>query len=259
MWACAHHPDCLSFSTMPGLSPQSQIPAFLFASLLLACGLQAQAPAPAEGESEVARLRSAFEMAVASTLEPLNRKYVAALRRKEKELAIAKDYETAIALRDERLAVEEMLAKTGAAPTASGDSTVATTGAGGDATASPADIRFSAADAKILNGAERSGQGLRFTAAGQAAEWAVASLPAGGYEVVVTYSCAADSAFQVKEHFFRLSCDASSSGGVETSKTEEFGTLKVTSRVSSITITVDSVSPDAPLLIHELKLISNRG
>ncbi len=237
---------------MTGTSLQSTIPTFLLASLSLVCGLQAQSPDSGGGKSEVARLRAAFEAAVASTLEPLNRKYAAALRREEKELAIAKDYEAAIALRDERLAVEEMLAKTRAGAATPDDPTVA-------ATSTPSVTVFAISDAKVLNGAERREKAVRFTGAGQAVEWPAGTLPAGGYEVIVTYSCAADSTFQVKEHFFRLSCEAASSGGEETPKTEKFGTLKVTSRVSAITIAVDSVSADAPLLIHDLKLVSNRG
>jgi len=197
---------------------------------------------------------------VSAILDPLNRKYAAALRRMEKELAIAKDYEAAIALRDERLAVEATLTKTGGgtavSPTATPDVAGQTAGITDTALT---ETRFTGAEAVARNGAEKLADAVRLGAAGQAAEWKAANLPAGGYEVVVTYSCAAASGFQVKEHFFRLACEAPPSGGADAAKTETFGTLKVTSRAGAITLTADSVAPDAPLLIHELKLVSNRG
>ncbi len=242
---------------MPGLPLHASITALLAACLLPLGGLRAQEPG---GESEVAGKRAAFEANVAMLLEPLNRKYAAALRKREKELAIAKDYEAAIALRDERLAVEAMLAKAGPTAVAAND-TDSDTGAGTDiaAVVPSAENVYAAADARVLNGAEKDEDGVRLSEAGQAAEWAVTGLPAGGYEVIVTYSCAAASEFQVKEHFFRLTCAAPAGEGTETEKTESFGTLKITSRATVLTLTADRIAPNTPLIIHEMKLVSNRG
>ncbi len=213
---------------------------------------------PAAGDPDpaataaLAAKRAKFEAAVASALEPVNKKYAAALRRLEKEFALAKNYEAAIAVRDERLAVEKALA---------GGGKLVTTGNGGGTSPNKTPVPvaggervFAGSAATAADGAVVDGGYVNLTGPGQSAEWALSGLSPGGYQVVVTYDSKLPAAFQVKEHFFRLNCDAAASSG----KAVEFGTLKVTSRAKSILLTATKASAASPLRIKEVKLISNQ-
>jgi predicted secreted protein len=192
--------------------------------------------------------RALFEARVSSSLEPLNRKYVTALRRLEKEFALAKDYEGAIAVRDERLLVESMLS----------DTVVATDTANETTPGKSSEFTFSAAKALVFDGSNVAGDAVKMTGAKQGAEWVIKGVEPGGYEVVVTYATSGGGVVQAMEHFFRLSGDLPATGGDDVFKTISLGTLKITSRAEKLVISSNDATAASPLLIREVKLVSNR-
>lgn len=217
----------------------------LFFVLLLLLFGSAVGKATAQSVEE---LRAAFESKVTSILDPVNRKYVAALRRLEKEFAMEKNYESAIAVRDERITVEAMLGDVG-------------TGATDTATipATPA-----VASEKVLPGTKVEGVDggtvesgvLKLSAIGQSGEWSLAGIVPGGYDVMVTYASPNGATLQAMEHFFRITADVPPTGDEKTFKSVSLGTLKITSRALKLNLAKKAGAKD--LLIQEVKLVSNR-
>lgn len=197
----------------------------------------------------LAEKRATFDGKVVTILESVNRKYVAALRRLEKEYALEQNYEAAIAVRDERFAVEELLSNGVVSPGVTETTTTA------NVPGVTKDVVFAGSDASLLDGSSVEGDALKFSKSGQSGEWQLENVIPGGYEVMVTYACNEKATLQAMEHFFRITADVPATGGSDAFKTVSMGTLKITSRAEKLSL---SLKNGAGLLLQDVKLVSNR-
>lgn len=200
---------------------------------------------------EIAQRKAAFEKEIASVVAPIDDSYKKALQRLEREFALAKDYEAAIAARDERKALE----RSRESGTSGGGTVPAGTGEAASVAATPATgegspLTFGAAGSSSLDGALLEEEALRFGKAEDAAAWTMGGVDPGAYEVVLSYAAAAASTVKVQEYFFRLSGELPATGGESEFSEHSLGILKVTSRATSIRLTAGG-----PFLLKEIRLV----
>lgn len=200
------------------------------------------------GAQSVEEMRDAFESKVTGILDPVNRKYIAALRRLEKEFALEKNYESAIAVRDERITVEAMLgdAENGTTETTSSTPPVS----------AASEMQLLASKAQGVDGGATEDGVLKLSAIGQSGEWSLAGIVPGGYDVIVTYASPDGATLQAMEHFFRITADLPPTGDETSFKSVSLGTLKITSR--ALKLNLAKKAGTKTLLIQEVKLVSNR-
>ena len=210
--------------------------------------LQAQDPSPSRadapaGPPELVAAQAAFVDAVAKRLQPLNRSYIEALRKLEKQLATAGDYRGAIAARGERriaaraLAAATMKERIVQAPA--------------PAPAPPTEpLIFSVADADSKVGVEIADGQATIGRSDSSIVWKLEAPIPGNYAVAVSYKCAEPSEFWVKESFFRLR--ASLPAALEW-RTAVLGTLKVTSEATGLTLEGIEI-PGRGLLLRHITL-----
>lgn len=197
---------------------------------------------------ELATARAAFKAKLNERLSPLNRSYVAALRKTEKELASAGDYDGAIAARDERRAVEQMIIDASIREEIDPPTSPIPTPVSGSKP-----VVFAAAKAIPGGGATVSEGRGKMTGADGSLTWKLAAPIPGGHDVSVTYTCASTATFWVRENFFRLKGTVAAA---ESWKTVTLGQLKVTADADSITITGIDI-PAEGLVFKEITLTAN--
>ena len=213
---------------------------------------QAQEDAP-----EVAKARAEFESKRNAAISPIREKYVAALRRMEREYALKKDYKSAIAARDERLKVEgespsdSIATENGSDSTSTGNASTPSIDSDDGST-----IVLAPASARLIEGAKLEDDTIVLSAAGDAAEWSLKDPEPGGYEIELTHKTNGRVSFRISEAFFYLKGQTSSTRSRTT--TRNFGTLKLTEEAESIRIVADNASSVTPLSVSTIKLISTR-
>jgi hypothetical protein len=239
---------------MPNPEPKLMVAALLIA---LAPALGAQSETTTSPQN-LAGLKAEFDKDMRREISPAGIQYVEELRKLERMFALAGKFEAAIAARDERAAVQAFLERASGG-TAGTSVTTAPPDGEGDQVAEPepsepGSQRFADTAAGVSGGAEFTDDGLSLGAEDATASWELDTLEPGGYEVVVTYSAAAATSVQVKESFFRLSGELTPTGGQR--KTVSLGTLKITSRSDTVSLTNTGEGSDAKLIVHSIQLIS---
>ncbi len=209
--------------------------AHLVAAALLAalCGSANADTTTAETRAvppELTQRRAQLASSLRKLLEPLNRSYISALRKAERELAIAGDYEAAIAARNERQAIAKILIES----KVDGLNEPATDSALPDAPATELTGSFTlkANATKASEGVTVIAKGATVNAAGDTLSWKIPKQISGGFDVSITYSSTGTASFWIRESFFRLKGEVAAGRSV----TAKLGTLKITTAAKTITL-----------------------
>lgn len=219
----------------------------LTALLLLSGSTRAQ---PEDTATDLRTLRAAFRQALLTAILPEKRAYAARLRELEKKLASTRDYAAAMKVRDEHLALEQEITAfqqelPGLAIRATGRTALL-----------PERIVFHPKDA-ALSGASLENDGAITgwsSPQGCSATWKLPGLPAGGYEVILKYTCAEGdvAAIEVRENFYLLHGKLTAQAGKQIEK--NLGTLRIRNGAGALTLAADGVGPHAQLRVFALEL-----
>jgi len=217
------------------------------ALLLLSGSPRAQSK---DAATDLRTLRAAFRQALLTAILPEKRAHAAGLRQLEKRLASTRDYAAAMKVRDERLALEQEITAfeqelPGLAIRATGQTALL-----------PERIVFHPKDA-TLSGAnlEKDGAITGWSSPqGCSATWKLPGIPAGGYEVILKYSCAEGegAAIEVRESFYVLHGKVTAPAEKQTEK--NLGTLRIRDGAGALTLAADGASPRAQLRVFALEL-----
>ena len=227
-----------------------------FATSTFAGTLCAQSPETEGSEQiqpappELVKRRTAFTNSLRKLLLPLNRSYITALKKTERELALAGDYEGAIDAREERLLMSRILvASTTEIPIPSeGEAPVPA-----PAPVEPATVfSLKVSEAVPSEGVSVVGKGATINAADDSLTWKLLQPMPGGFDVSVTYSSSGDASFWIRENFFRLKGEV----GEGKSRTIKLGTLKITEDAEAISLVAIDIPADG-LVIESLTFTQN--
>jgi hypothetical protein len=202
--------------------------------------------------TELASLRTTYELSILQARTPALRQHVSELTALEKRCAVAHDYKGAIAARNERQRMEREIARI------QKETLLLGTRERGFRSALLPDQIVLMPDQATLSGVERepgNGALTNWKKPGASATWKLPDLPPGGYEVLVRYSCDAleGGSLTISEQIFSVAGTAVTTlkGPAEKS----FGTLKITNGSGSLTITARSVSKNNLMHLHFVKLV----
>ena len=206
---------------------------------------------PQANPAELRSLHQNFVQKLRETLAPLNRSYIAALQKVERELALAGDFEGAIAAREERRKIAALLVEATIGTPPDKADPVPPPDGGVTPLPPPAEaISFSAGDALPAGGATVTDGLATLTRPQASLTWKLSKAMPGGFEVAVEYTSSGPASFWFKESFFRLRGELEAS---QTFKTQKIGTLKITSEAETLTIQAIEV-PGEGLSIKSLLL-----
>lgn len=182
---------------------------------------------------------------------PVLRQQIASLEALEKKAAASRDYDTAIAARNERQRIEaEIAAKEKMAR-------LLDTRLLGEAAEIPEKIVFKPADAKLDRVRYDSAAGVLtdWSAVGSCASWKLPGLPAGGYEVVLKYSSDAleGGSLIVSETFFTLSSAVKTT--LKAPIEDNIGTLKIRDGTGELKISVKTLLHGNLMKLQSVELI----
>lgn len=201
---------------------------------------------------ELSVLRTSHELALLQAGMPAMRQYVTELGALEKRCALARDYEGAAAVRNERQAIEREIARI------EKDALLLKTREQGLRSAMLPDQIVLMPEQAVLSDVERepgTGALTNWKHAGSSATWKLPDLPPGGYEVLLRYSCDAleGGSIVIAEQTFTLS------GAAETTlkgpAEKNFGTLKITAGNGTLTLTARSVLKTNLMHLYFVKLV----
>jgi hypothetical protein len=228
----------------------------VFATTAVAGTLTAQSPEDEGSENaqpdppELVKRRAAFTSSLRKLLLPLNRSYITALKKTERELALAGDYEGAIEARSERQRMTEILvASTTEAPTVPDGGTPTPTPVPVDPTTV---FSLKASEAVPSEGVSAIGSGATINATDDSLTWKLLQPIPGGFDVSITYTSSGDASFWIRENFFRLKGEVSEGK----SNTVKLGTLKITEDAESITLLAIDI-PASGLVVESLTITQN--
>ena len=202
--------------------------------------------------ADLAVLRARLELSLAQNTLPALRDYIGELGGLEKQAVAARDYETAAAVRTERLRVtgeaasQEKLALL-----------LATRQQGPDSKALAEKIVLKTTDAQLDGVTLDSATGVLggWTHPGSSATWKLPDLPAGGYEVVLTYASGAleGGSVIVQEAFYTLTSNISTT--LKGFEAQNIGTLKIRDGSGTLKITAKTVLKDNLMQLQAVELL----
>ena len=241
--------DSVTRSTLAGLRRM-----LVCLSLVTAlCGARADDKSEADdnpSEREIALLRIQFERNWIATSLAAVKKQVAVVEALEKRLAEARDYDGAIAARQQHQQWQAELLRL------SQDLELLQAREHTLTSPLPHPRILLPLDNAILAGvSRRNGMLTDWAKPGASAMWKLPPLPPGGYEVRLRYRCGPleGGSITAKEDIFTLS------GPVETTmrgpESRNLGTLRLSEGASSLTLTANSVMKDNLMQLLEVELI----
>jgi len=229
----------------------SWLAAFMLA-LGSTAGLSQSAPSPSEPSVPDLRiLRVEYRKSLLSSLLPEKKAYRDDLLTMERNLAARADYAGAIRVRDERRAIEQEI--TGMEHEIPALGTQLQTLRSG---ALPEKILLLAREATLRSAVVNSSNAIAgWTAERSQAQWTLPDLPQGGYEVVMTYTCATKGGAPVKfqESFYSLLATLPSTP--EKPQERLLGTLRLRNGKSSLRLETPELPPGTDLRIYSVALI----
>ncbi len=201
----------------------------------------------------MATLRARLELNLAQNTVPALRDYATELGALEKQAASARDYDTAAAVRKERLQVlaeaasQEKLALL-----------LETRQPGLDPSAASEKIVLKIADAQLDGGVALdavSGALTGWSHAGASATWKLPDLPAGGYEVVLRYASGPmeGGTVLVQETFFTLTSNINTT--LKGPEEQNLGTLKIRDGSGTFKISAKTVLHDNLMQLLGVELL----
>ncbi|HEY2573870.1 MAG TPA: hypothetical protein VGH65_07365 [Verrucomicrobiaceae bacterium] len=200
-------------------------------------------------EPDLRALRAMFRQGLLTAILPEKRAQVSRLEELEKEFSAARDYANAVKVRDERLAMEQEvtaleLELPGLTARAAGQSALL-----------PERIVFRAQDAALAGlKLEKDGAISGWDTSHGTATWKLPGLPAGGYEVIIKYTCAGGTsvALETRESFYVLR--GKLTAPEEKPAEKNLGTLRIREGGGPLTLATDGTDQPAALRIVALEL-----
>lgn len=239
----------LQFST-PNQAPFRQAAAF--ARVVLVGGLiSALSAAGAIPKSILKEGQARLEADLIKVTVPVLRQQITALTAIEKKAVVARDYDSAIAARTERLKLEAEVAAQEKL------SLLLAARQGKEAVEAPERIVFKPAEAKLDRVRLDAAAGVLtdWEGPGSSATWKLSGLPPGGYEVVLRYSSGAleGGSVMVQESFFSLTSDVPTTlkGFTEAN----IGTLKIRDGDGILKVSAKTVLKDNLMQLQSVELI----
>ena len=223
--------------------------AFLARSLSPAA---AQDKSDAPPQPDLRALRVDYRKSLLEALLPQKKAYRDELENLEKKFAVESDFVSAMRARDERSQLDqEIMAMEQELPALASQAQAL------HSPALPERITLSPTDAQ-LTGVTMDAKAKTLTGwrpARSLATWKVPPLPLGGYEVYITYTCPgkAGAAFTLRESHYSLQCKVTEPSPKAVEKL--FGTLRVQTGSSTLSLSADSVETDQPIQIHAVALV----
>ena len=227
-------------------------PAAAFARVLLMMGLITALAAPgAVPKSILKEGQARLDADLIKVTVPVLRQQIAALTALEKKAVVARDYDTAIAARTERIKIETEVAaqeKLGLLLAAR---------QGKEAVEAPERIVFKPSEAKLERVRYDSMADVLtdWKGVGSSATWKLSGLPPGGYEVVLRYSSGAleGGTVMVQENYFSLTSDLQTTlkGFTEAN----IGTLKIRDGDGILKVSARTVLKDNLMQLKSVELI----
>ena len=200
------------------------------------------------------KMRGAWREQVQKDTQKLRTDYAARLAQLEKELAAAGDYHGAVKARREK---NKIAGSTG------GSETTAPTIPSAVEEGQPINLE---APAALLNGGVKydAARGVLsgWSAAGAAASWLLPpGLKAGGYDVELTWACAADSGgdFILKEDRYHLRRTVKATTGWDTCQTEIIGPLRLLANSKLLELSAAAVKGADLLHLKSIRLLPAAG
>jgi hypothetical protein len=207
---------------------------------------------PAMPRTELALLRTGFDMKLIRASLPALRQYQSDLLALEKRLAISRDYPSAILARNERQEVEKEISRL------EKDDLFLRNRELSLRTALLPEHLLLPLDQAKLSGVTFDAKGgclTEWRKAGACATWTLPDLPPGGYEIVLRYGCDAleGGTVLVKEATFTLTAPIQTTlrGPVE----KNIGTLKITDGSGALTLSAANVLRDNLMKLYSVELI----
>ncbi len=202
--------------------------------------------------NEVSTMRSEFVTALARSTVAALRTQAQELQALEKRAVAARDYDTAIAAREERRKMD--------ASAAEQEKTVLLAAAAAKAASdvsSQQPIVLKPADAKLKNVTFDPEKSVLkdWKGSGASATWQLPNLSPGGYEVVLRYVSGAleGGTIVVQESFYNLSADLQTTGKGHTE--QNIGTLRVRNGSGTLTLTARSILLNDLMQLESIELI----
>ena len=224
-------------------------------AIITALGLltpQSPGYGPGDPWTELAALRTTHELSIRQAGTPALRQYVSELAALEKRCATGRDYQGAVAARNERQTIEREIARIDK------ESLLLKTRDQSLRSAMLPDQIILMPERAVLSGVGRepgTGALAEWKKSGASATWKLPDLPPGGYEVLVRYSCDAleGGSITIAEQTFSLggTADTTLKGPVE----KNFGTLKITNGSGPLTITARTVLKTNLMHLYFVKLV----
>lgn len=204
---------------------------------------------PTADSVDLRKLRSEFRKVIIETIMPEKRAYLDRLRELEKKLVAAHDFATAIRARDERLALEqEVTALEQELP-------MLAARAAGEGQMLAERIPLKPEDA-VLTGVNKDKDGALtgWSDTSCSVTWKLPELPAGGYEVILKYSCMKDEGGEVlvKESFYSLRGTVTPSDGKPMEK--NIGTLRIRDGRGTLTLAATAPTKGGLMRLWSLEL-----
>lgn len=197
-------------------------------------------------------LQSKLESELINATTPVLSQLVAEMQALEKQAVTARDYDTAIAVRNERRKLEAQLARQQKAALLM---TARQQPVNDDSQQDH--IVLKAADARLERVRLDSATGLLvdWGSVGASATWQLPNLPPGGYEVVLHYSSGAleGGSVLVQEAFYSLSADLSTT--LKGLGEQNLGTLRVRDGSGSLKVVAKAVVKSNLMQLQSVELI----
>jgi hypothetical protein len=219
---------------------------FLCCLLVVAVFLQSSVQILADTQSDFETRRSAFTQAVSAATLPTLRQQASSLLALERSAAAAKNYDAAIAIREERKRVDGQIATI--------EKLQLLSSAQQQTSQLLGNVNLRLEDATLTQVSLESGT-LSHWSTGASASWKLPSLPPGGYEVVLKYESSATEggSLLVSEAVFTLKGNLGTTlkGATELN----LGTLRITDGTGSLILKAASVVGENLMRLHSITLI----
>lgn len=212
------------------------------------CHIRADESAVADAK-DLRTLRSVFRKSLIEAIMPEQRSHLDQLLKLEKKLAAAHDFSNAIRARDERLTLEQELT------VLEQELPMLTARAAGEGKVLPERIPLKLEEA-VLTGVRLDSDGALtgWMDAQCLAAWKLPGVPAGGYEIILKYSCGRDGGgqFLLKENFYTLRGTLTPTDGKPMER--NVGTLRIRDGHGALTLAVNAPSKDGLLRVWSMEL-----
>jgi hypothetical protein len=201
----------------------------------------------ADPEADFISKRAAFGKSASTAALPVLKQQLTALLALERSAATARNYDAALATRDERRRVEAQVATL--------EKLQLLTTAQEKASQVTASIQLPLANATLSGTQLEAGSIVGWATSGATASWKLPNLPAGGYEVVIKYTSqpTEGGSLLVSEASYTLKATIGTT--LKGSEELNLGTLKVTQGDGTLTLKALSVVGDNLMKLEAVQLL----